>query len=225
MKKTFIVANWKSNMTSSEANSWLEKFDVKDADILNKEIIICPPFSLLSELKSYFVNHKFTVKVGAQDISSFDEGSYTGGVNGKQIQEFAEFVIVGHSERRKNFCENEETVNSKISQCFKFGLMPIACVSSIDQAKALQKISKEGSMIVAYEPIFAIGTGTPDTPENADAMAKNIKDILGGIPILYGGSVNSRNINEFLKMPNINGALIGKASLDPLEFLQISKNA
>jgi triosephosphate isomerase len=226
MKKTFIIANWKSNITSSEANSWLESFDIKDLDTTDKKVIICPSFALLSDIKSYSLKNNSSVKIGAQDISPFGEGSYTGEVNGKQLKDFAEFVIVGHSERRKNFAESNDTVNLKIKKAFEYGLIPIVCISELEQVKALQEIAKtNNNFIVAYEPLFAIGSGTPDTPENADLMAGKIKNIIGDIAVLYGGSVTSGNINNFSKMPNISGALIGKASLNPTEFLQIIKNA
>jgi triosephosphate isomerase (TIM) len=224
IKKIFIVANWKSNMTESDAKNWLNGFKIEDVDLTSKEIIICPPFTLLLDLKSYFSN-KSSIKIGAQDISPMDEGAYTGGINGKQIREFAEFVIVGHSERRKNFSETEEMISLKIGQAFGSDLTVIVCVSNMEQAKALQKFKGNSQLIVAYEPLFAIGSGNADTPENADRAAKDIKNILGEIPILYGGSATSSNIGGFIKMPNVNGALIGRASLDPTEFLQIIKNA
>ena len=103
MKKLFIVANWKSNKTSLDAGEWLHRFMNYDLGFMNKDVIICPSFTLLSNLKSYFLNHKSTIKLGAQDISPFDEGAYTGEINGKQIKEFADYVLIGHSERRKNF--------------------------------------------------------------------------------------------------------------------------
>ena len=121
VKKTFIVANWKSNMTESEVKGWLAEFSIEELDVVNKEIIICPPFTLLLDLKAYFSN-KSSVKIGAQDISPMDEGAYTGGINGRQIKELADFVIVGHSERRKNFSETEEMINQKIDQALNSGL-------------------------------------------------------------------------------------------------------
>jgi len=226
MKKILIIANWKSNITSSEANSWLGSFDIEDLELTDKKVIICPSFALLSDIKSYSLKNNSLVKVGAQDISPFGEGSYTGEVNGKQLKDFAEFVVVGHSERRKNFAESNEAVNLKIKKAFEYGLTPIICVSDLEQVKALQEIMKtNNNCIVAYEPLFAIGSGTPDTPENADLMAGEIKNIIGDIAVVYGGSVTSGNINNFSKMSNISGALIGKASLNPTEFLQIIKNA
>ena len=226
MKKTFIIANWKSNITSSEATSWLESFDIEDLELADKKVIICPSFALLSDIKSYSLKNNSLVKIGAQDISPFGEGSYTGAVNGKQLKDFAEFVIVGHSERRKNFAESNDTVNLKIKKAFEYGLTPIICVSDLEQVKALQETTRtDNNFIIAYEPLFAIGSGTPDTPENADLMADKIKNIIEDIAVVYGGSVTSGNINNYSKMPNISGALVGKASLNPTEFLQIIKNA
>ena len=164
-------------------------------------------------------------KLGGQNISQFDEGPYTGEMSAKQIKEFAEYVLVGHSERRKNFFETDEIVNAKILQAFKNGLAPIVCVSNLEQTQAIQNAVKgKTGLIVAYEPIFAIGSGTADTPENADKMAKSIKDILGEVFVLYGGSVTPVNINGFAKMSSIDGVLIGRASLDAKEFYEIIQN-
>ena len=212
-------------MDETSLISWLKGFTIDQAQT-NKEVIICPPFTLLPDLKSQLLSKSKDVELGAQDISQFDEGAYTGEVNGKEIRELARFVIVGHSERRKNFSENNEVVNAKITQAFKNALIPIICVSNMEQVGALNEVIKDSAQfIIAYEPLFAIGSGNPDTPENADKTAENIKNILGKIPVLYGGSVTSKNIGEFCKMPNIDGALIGKASLDPKEFSEIIKNA
>lgn len=226
MKKTFIVANWKSNVTGFELRSWLTEFKIQDINFFDKEIVICPPFTLLSDLKTYLLSKESNVKVGAQDVSHLDEGAYTGEVNGKQLREFAEYVIVGHSERRGNLSEDNQIVNLKIKQAFKHGLKPIVCVSDLSQSKAIREVTRVNSqLVVAYEPLSAVGSGIADTPENADQMAKKIKDILGEIPVLYGGSINHKNVSKFSKMFHLGGVLVGKASLDPLEFLQISKNA
>ncbi|MDO8659753.1 MAG: triose-phosphate isomerase [Candidatus Parcubacteria bacterium] len=224
MKKTFIIANWKSNETESEAKNWLQAINNSQLAVdEGKKIIVCPPFTLLPKVKEFFVNYQSSIAVGAQDISPFGEGAYTGEVNGREIKEFADYVIVGHSERRINFSESDELVNKKIEQAYLQGIIPIVCVSSLDQVKNL-KVDNSKTLI-AYEPLFAIGSGTADTPENADKMASDVKNILGEIPILYGGSVTSGNVSSFSKMPNIDGVLIGKASLEPSEFIKLSKNA
>lgn len=223
MKKLFIIANWKSNKTESEAKNWLREFITSNppagGQISDKEIIICPPFTLLSNLKSYIKENNLPIKLGAQDISPFEEGSFTGEINGKQIKEFADYVIIGHSERRKNLFENEDVLVKKVTMVNKYDLIPIFCVQN-DKTFIPENVD-----IIAYEPIFAIGTGNPDTPENAEVIAKKIKEKKDNSCVLYGGSVNSENINFFTKMPNINGVLVGKSSLIPGEFLNIINNA
>lgn len=219
MKKIYIVANWKSNKIESEAKDWIQKFMNYDLGFINKEIIICPSFTLLSTFKSYFLNHKSSITIGAQDISPFSEGAYTGEINGKQVKEFADFSIIGHSERRKNFNENDDTLEKKVQAALKHGITPIFCVQGID-AKIPRNIK-----IVAYEPVFAIGTGNPDTPENADQAAKQIKERNGTEYVLYGGSVTSKNVKDFTSKFNIDGILVGGASLDAKEFYSIIQNA
>lgn len=223
MKKLWIVANWKSNKTEAEAKNWLQEFSIfirQSADqFSNKEVIICPPFTLLPLLKPYIINQKFSLKIGAQDISPFDEGSYTGEINGKQIKEFADDVIIGHSERQKYFGEDQEIISQKVAQAQKNHLMPILCVQ--DE----KTLIPEPATIVVYEPISAIGTGRPDTPENADQIAKNIKEKSKVLYVLYGGSVTSGNVSKFTQMPNLDGVLVGAASLIAKEFAEIIKNA
>lgn len=214
MKKIFIVANWKSNKTESEAKEWLTRFKINDPSS-DKEIIICPSFTLLPILKSYILNHKSSIKLGTQDISLFEEGSYTGEVNGKQIKEFADYVIIGHSERRKNLNESDKMLEKKVLMAKKYKLNPIFCIQS-----EKTKIPKDVE-IVSYEPIFAIGTGYPDTPESAENISKSVKDNSGIATVLYGGSVTSENVSSFTKMQNVSGVLVGKASLDPVEFMHI----
>ena len=218
MKKTFIVANWKSNKTIPEVAEWFRTFNNLQLTI-NKEVIICPSFTLIPFVKESIVKGQSSIAVGVQDISLFDEGAYTGEVNGKQIKEFADFVIIGHSERRKNFLENDDLLFRKAELANKYGLTPIFCVQD-ETTKIPGNVE-----IVAYEPVFAIGTGNPDTPENAERLAVQIKATKGEIAVLYGGSVTSKNIKGFTQMPNIDGVLVGGASLDAKEFYAIIKNA
>lgn len=222
MKKLFIIANWKSNKTIKETEEWLhdfsEEFKRNPFSSENKEVIVTPSFTLLEHANYCLSNLKVPIKFAAQNISPFSEGSYTGEVSAGQIKELADYVIVGHSERRNHFSENDEMVNKKIEQALKHELMPILCISDIAQISNFQ-------LIIAYEPLFAIGSGQADTPENADQMATRIKKVLGEIPVLYGGSVTGDNVKSFTSMPNIHGVLVGGASLNPLEFLEIVKNA
>ena len=226
MKKLYIVANWKSNKTILQAEEWFRTINNLPVTFNEEEkkVIVCAPFTLLSKVKELTVNCKLSIVVGAQDVSPFDEGAYTGEVSASQVKEFADYVIIGHSERRSNFGETEKIVELKILQAIKFNLVPIICVSSINQVNDKWKMMN-GKFIVAYEPVFAIGSGTPDTPENAGLMAKKIKEILGDTDILYGGSVTSNNVANFLETPDINGVLVGGASLDAQEFYKIIQNS
>ncbi len=224
MKQLFIVANWKSHKTKNDVKEWLQTCKIEAVNT-KKEVIVCPPFTLLSEFISYSKENASSIKIGAQDISPFDEGPYTGEVNSKQVKEFADYVIIGHSERRKYFGESDEIISQKLSQALKAALTPILCISHTQQILHLQKYLQEVTIIIAYEPEFAIGSGSPDTPENAEAVAKEIKQILPHALVLYGGSVSAENIGEFTQMSHINGVLVGNKSLDPQEFSLIISHA
>lgn len=222
MKKLLIVANWKSNKTESQAKEWLAdlSFIISHLSIENKEIIICAPFTLLSEIKKTIQEHQLSIKLAAQDISRFEPGAYTGEVNGAQIKEFAEYVLVGHSERRKNFDESDQELAQKVKRARDAGLEVIYCV----QGKETE--IPHGIQIVAYEPTFAIGTGNPDTPENANMVALEIKKKNPSVRyVLYGGSIKPENVNSFTGMPDIDGVLVGGGSLDAKEFAYIIENA
>jgi len=220
MKKLFIIATWKSHKTSPEAIVWLQELASKKwQNIHNKEIIICPPLTLLSLVKSVINEKKLPFKVGAQDISQFEEGPYTGAVNAKQVKEFADYVIIGHSERRTHFGETDEILDVKVQLALKAGLTPIFCV----QGKKTP--IPAGVSLVAYEPLGAIGNDHPDNPADAEAVAANIKE-KHKIPfVLYGGSVAAENITSFTHMADIDGVLVSTHSLDPKSFIKIVDNA
>ncbi|MEX2013196.1 MAG: triose-phosphate isomerase family protein, partial [Candidatus Levyibacteriota bacterium] len=152
--------------------------------------------------------------------SEFSEGAYTGEVNASQVKEFAEYVIIGHSERRKNFNEDDNLLDKKVSMAVSQEIIPIFCVSD-----AIMKIPS-AVKIVAYEPIFAIGTGDADSPDDAEKVARKIKDNNGNVErVLYGGSVDPSNVSLFTRMENTDGVLVGGGSLDASEFLKIIQNA
>lgn len=221
MNKLYIVANLKSNKNEIEAKNWLEEFKkIKDLSqiLKEKEVIICPPFTLLSLFSSFMFSNSLPVKIGAQNVSPFNEGAYTGEINAKQIKDYASYVILGHSERRSNFKESDDMLLNKVKVSLEYGLSPIYCV----QDKGT--LVPEGVNLLAYEPVFAIGSGTPDTPENAENVANFIKT-KGNYQILYGGSVTPQNVKSFTNKESLNGVLVGQASLDPNEFIEIIKNA
>ena len=228
MKKLSIIGNWKSYKTASETKEWFDHMStIKDSlpSEEEKEIVVCVPFTSLSLAKSLGDSYSLSIHIGSQDISQFDEGKYTGAVNGKQIQEFATRVIIGHSERRKNFGDTDAIVKEKIQKAFTYNLKPVVCISEIAQVQSFADMIGEKNMIIAYEPLFAIGSGHPDTPENANDICGQIHNIIPTATVIYGGSVTSENVRTFTAMEHIAGVLPGGASLDPQEFAQIIQNA
>lgn len=219
-KLLLIVANFKSNMTLSEAKDWIGKFQViKNTNLENKQIILCPSFTLLDFFKSYIEERNLPLELGAQNISRLPGGSYTGEVNGSQIKDFADYVIVGHSERRGTFGEDKSVIDEKIKMSVDYSLTPILCVQNGEE-----EIPSEVS-VVAYEPVFAIGTGNPDTPEDANSKAKKIKEKSKVQQVLYGGSVTAEDVKRFTGMEYIDGVLVGHSSLNPIDFLGVITNA
>lgn len=219
MKPLLIIANWKSNKNLKEAKEWLSLF-IKNSvklSLENKEIVICPPYPVLYIFNEF--KNQGLFKLGAQDISCFNNGSFTGEVNGELLKDFVEYVIIGHSERREKFNELDQMIEKKLNNALINTLDPIYCVQNEGMV-----IPKEVN-IVAYEPIFAIGTGNPDSPENANLIAGNIKKKYGTEKVLYGGSISKENVRSFTQATNLDGVLIGGSSLDPLEFIEIIKNA
>jgi triosephosphate isomerase (TIM) len=179
------------------------------------KVVVCPTFTALEEVKTTVQTGGLPLLVGCQDLSPFDEGAYTGEEAASILKQFVEVAILGHSERRKNFGETDEMVSQKVKQALDHQIIPVVCVQ--DENTPIP----EGCKVVAYEPVFAIGTGMPDTPDNANKVAGEILEKHPGIEILYGGSVNSENAKSFTDMENISGLLIGKASLVPEEFVKI----
>ncbi len=216
MKNLWIIANFKSHKTIAEALEWVSVVGPKLERRDNLAVVVCPPFVDLEEVKKAVMVGNYPMMVGAQDLSPFPEGAYTGEEAAKILKDVVELSILGHSERRKNFGETDEVVAQKVGQAIENNIIPLVCVQ--DQATPVP----EGVKVVAYEPIFAIGTGNPDTPFNANAVAEAIKQRVGSeMEVLYGGSVNEENCKAFLEQEAISGCLIATASLDPQQFLRI----
>src|SRR5581483_2088416 len=215
MKSLLIVANFKSNKTLSEAKDWIKEISEKKFPE-EKQIVVCPSFVHLNLFKNFVDENKLELKIGAQDISRFPQGEHTGEANGSQLKELVAYVLIGHSERRA--FEDESIIEEKVRIAIDYGLIPILCVQS-ENNKLYPGIS-----IVAYEPTFAIGTGTPDTPEDADKIANEIKTKMP-VKVLYGGSVTGENVKSFTGAQNIDGVLVGGASLSADEFSKILENS
>jgi len=224
--KSLIVANWKCNPTSlAEAKRLFNSVEKGVKDFKNVEVVICPPFPYLPMVG---MASRSGVKLGGQDVFWEEKGAFTGEVSPKMLKDFeCKYVIIGHSERRRNFKETDEMVNKKLKAALKIGLRPILCIEKMSQIKKGIKgfIKKDFKKIVfAYEPVWAIGTGKPCSIEKAKKMNSLFRKIMNKNVLLYGGSVNSQNARDFIKKAKFQGFLIGGASLNPQEFIKIVKN-
>lgn len=245
MRIPFIAGNWKMFKTKAEAIAFAEEFRelYKDTDV---QTAICAPFTNLEALKEAFAGTE--IKVGAQNVHFADEGAFTGEISVSMLEEIGvDFCIVGHSERRQYFGETDETVNKKLKKLFEGPIRPILCVGESleerDANKAFDvvggqiKADLEGidaadvkKLVIAYEPIWAIGTGRTATPDQAEEMCAFIRktlielygeEVSDEVIIQYGGSVKPANATEIMNMDEIDGALVGGASLKPEDFMEI----
>ena len=245
MRKKVIAGNWKMNMLPNEAIEFIEKFEPLVKDTKN-EVILCVPYTDL--FYALLSAQNTNIKIGAQNMHFAENGAYTGEVSAKMLKSIGvEYVIIGHSERRQYFNETDETVNKKIKAAFENELKPIVCVGetleeretgkTVDIITNQTKLALEGltpeqvkNTIIAYEPIWAIGTGKTATSEDANNSIKEIrkeiekiygKDVSECVIIQYGGSVKSSNAKELFETSDIDGGLVGGASLKPEEFAKI----
>lgn len=213
----YCIANWKANKNLKEAIEWLNFFlqQLIQHPILNDDIkiVICPPYPLLYPLAQRLKNFK-NVYLGAQNLSAFENGSFTGEITAEMIKDVIQYAIIGHSERRKYFYETESQIEKKIILAKKHHIEPILCVRD-EKDKIFPQVK-----IVAYEPVYAIGTGTNESPEKVLLMKKKL-NLNSTTIFLYGGSVNEENVKQYIATGKIDGFLVGAASLDPLKFSQI----
>lgn len=250
MRTPFVAGNWKMNKTISEAQALVSAMVTSLRDIKGVEIVLCPPFTSISA--SIDLLHGTDIGLGAQNMHWEMKGAFTGEISPGMVAENCHYVIIGHSERRKWFAETDEMVNKKVLTALKVGLVPIVCIGETEQEYESQQTGnvvtrqlREGckeipmdsaaNLVIAYEPIWAIGTGRASTGENAEKVINQyIRQNLGNIfsekiaqtiRILYGGSVTPENAKEFFKLPNIDGALVGGSSLKAEDFIAIVKAA
>jgi triosephosphate isomerase len=218
MKQLYLVANWKSNKTVNESISWIRtiQFPISNIQLSNTcTIILCAPFTALAPLKGEIEKAKLPIHLGAQDISPFGKGSYTGEINADMLKGLIEYVLVGHSERRKYFHEKEEELSFEVLQAHSADFQIIYCIEE-------ENTDVPASVdIIAYEPISAIGSGKAEDPDSANKVCKKIKQKNHQKPVLYGGSVTEKTIHGILSQPAIDGVLVGGASLDPEHFLRL----
>lgn len=248
MRKPLVAGNWKMNKTVAEARELVTTVRAPLGEIAAVEKVLCPPYIALMAVASLLEGSD--IGLGAQDLYWDEKGAFTGEVAPNMVKEFCRYVIIGHSERRTYFGETDETVNKKVGAALKAGLTPIVCVGeTLDQyesgstAEVVRRQIKAGlagidsaqaaTLVVAYEPVWAIGTGKASSGENANTVHQKVirpalSELFGAqgaeaIRILYGGSVTASNATEFFAYPDIDGALVGGASLKPDEFVAITK--
>jgi triosephosphate isomerase (TIM) len=250
MRKPFVAGNWKMNKTGEEARILVADLLPQLQTYASIDRAICPPYPYLMSLSAMLAGSG--VGLGAQNLYWEESGAYTGEVSPKMVAEFCQYVILGHSERRAYFGETDETVNKKVKAAFANGLTPIMCVGeTLDEnetgrtAEVVDRQVRAGlegldaayaaNLVIAYEPVWAIGTGRAASAQGANAVLADIirpalkamfgEDTSQAVRIQYGGSVNAKNAAEYFGMPDIDGALVGGASLKTADFIAIVKAA
>ena len=250
MRRKILAANWKMNLTQTEAESYLESFLPEMRAVNDLEVVIIPPFTAIATLTA-FSEKLPSVRIGAQNMHWEKSGAYTGEISATMLRAlYVKYVVLGHSERRTLFGETDEIVNRKIKAALDAGLRPIFCIGETLRERdaghveqVLEKQLRAGlngvekidftEVIVAYEPIWAIGTGRTASPEQAEEAHLFVRTILAHLAdqptadrmrIQYGGSVKPENAEELMRQKNIDGALIGGASLDPRSFAEIIRS-
>lgn len=225
MSKKILIANWKSHKTNSEAQDWLSTFAKKYQTLTEEmdqcQVIIAPSFLYLESVMKV-CNILAGVSVASQDVSHFPLGSYTGAVAARQLASLGvAYALVGHSERRKYFGETHSLVAQKVEQLIEAKITPILCVDEQEIEQQAELITKQqaSNCIIAYEPASAIGTGMGQDLPQVQKAIDFAKKAFGDVPVLYGGSVDERNIHEYLLVAD--GALVGGASLDVELFIQL----
>jgi triosephosphate isomerase len=245
-----IAGNWKMNLDHLQAVALVQKlhWTLKDAkhESDTVEVALFPPFTDLRTVQTLIDADKIPFALGAQDISAHDSGAYTGEISGAFLAKLdAQYVIIGHSERREYHAESDEVVAAKVAAALRHGLRPVICVGEtaadleehgasavpVGQLRvALEGVSSDAEIVVAYEPVWAIGSGQAATPDQAQEVAAKLREVVAETlgadaaartRILYGGSVKSSNIASFLREPDVDGALVGGASLVADEFAAI----
>jgi triosephosphate isomerase (TIM) len=243
MRKPVMAGNWKMYKTPAETTAFFEKFRPIVRDATHCDVVICPPFTSLAAAVDAV--RDTAIRVGAQNIGWAKEGAFTGEISGPMIRALgATHVIIGHSERRQYFCETDETVLKRAQAALEFGLTPIVCVGErLEERESgrtqmvltsqfrlgIAGLSEQefARIVIAYEPVWAIGTGKTATPEIAadahrmirhEVRAKFGKGAGDAVRILYGGSVKPDNVKSLMAQPEVDGVLVGGASLDPASF-------
>ncbi|MFC8530527.1 triose-phosphate isomerase [Nocardia sp. NPDC057227] len=250
-RKPLIAGNWKMNLNHLEAIGLVQKiaFALPEKYFDRVDVAVIPPFTDIRSVQNLVEGDKLLVTYGAQDVSTHDSGAYTGEISGAMLAKLGcKYAVVGHSERRQYHSEDDATVLAKAKQALKHGITPIVCIGeglgvreaqthveyNLEQLRgSLKGLTAEeiARVVIAYEPVWAIGTGKVATPADAQEVCGAIRtelntlaspEVAGQVRILYGGSVNAKNVGELVSQPDVDGALVGGASLKGDEFAQLS---
>jgi len=251
-RKPLVAGNWKMHNTHFEAIALTQKlaFALTGQDFDATDVAVLPPFTALRSVQTLIEGDRLRLGYGAQDISPHDDGAYTGDVSGRMLAKLGcQYVLVGHSERRQYHGEDDAVVNAKLKAALRYGITPVLCVgetlevrqaghalshnlAQVDAGLAGVPGEQVAGLVIAYEPVWAIGTGEVATPEDAQEMCAGIRGrlsavhgdvVAAGVRILYGGSVKSGNMAAIMAQPDIDGGLVGGASLDAGEFVRICR--
>lgn len=249
-RQPLMAGNWKMNLNHLEAIALVQKlaFALTPEDLKAVEVAVLPPFTDLRSVQTLVDGDRYDLRYGGQDLSMHDAGAFTGDISGAMLAKLGcTFVTVGHSERREYHAETDDVVNAKAHAALRHGLTPIVCVgeglsvrreavhvahvlAQVDASLAGLSAEQVGALVIAYEPVWAIGTGEVATPEDAQevcgAIRARVAETWGesaaqSVRVLYGGSVKSSNVAGIMAQPDVDGALVGGASLDPDEFVAI----
>jgi len=251
-RKPLVAGNWKMHNTHFEAIALTQKlaFALTDKDFDAADVAVLPPFTALRSVQTLIEGDRLRLGYGAQDISPHDDGAYTGDVSGRMLAKLGcRYVLAGHSERRRYHGEDDAVVNAKVKAALRSGITPVLCIgetlevrqagdalghnlAQLDAGLAGLPGEQVAGLVMAYEPVWAIGTGEVATPEDAQEMSAGIRGrisavhgdaVAAGVRILYGGSVKSGNMAAIMAQPDIDGGLVGGASLDAGEFVRICR--
>ncbi|HEX3493409.1 MAG TPA: triose-phosphate isomerase [Streptosporangiaceae bacterium] len=251
-RKPLVAGNWKMHNNHFEALALTQKlaFSLNAKDFAATDVAVLPPFTALRSVQTLIEGDKLQIRYGAQDVSSHDDGAYTGEVSGRMLAKLGcQFVLAGHSERRQYHHEDDALVNAKVKQILKSEMTPVLCIGEplavrqsgdhvaytlgqLDGGLDGLSAAQVAGIVVAYEPVWAIGTGEVATPDDAQEVCEAIRarisavhgdEVATGMRILYGGSVKPDNMPAIMAQPDIDGALVGGASLDASDFVRICR--